>query len=435
MKIAVIGTGISGNLVARLLADDHDVAVYEAGAHIGGHAQTVEFEAFGGTWHADTGFMVFNDRTYPNFLRLLEMLGVPSQPSDMSFSVRCGRTGLEYQGSSLNGLFAQRSNFISPRFWFMLRDIVRFNEVASKAIENGDLEGAITVGDFLDRHRLGNDFRDRYLVPMVAAIWSARPLTVREFPAKFLLGFMRNHGLLQIRDRPEWKTVPGGSRVYVQRLVAPLLDRIRLNCAVQSVTRQADHVKIRTEDGDEKRFDRVVLAVHADQALRLLTDATSTEREVLGAFPYQTNEAVLHTDVGVLPRRRRAWASWNYYVSDESGEPATITYDLSRLQRLATPRPVLLTLNRTAGVDSRQVLRRLIYEHPAYSQASIAAQTRFHEINELRRTYFCGAYWGYGFHEDGVNSALAVAAYFGKSLETCRVVSMKDRSRTAVLSQ
>ena len=429
MRIAVIGTGISGNLVARLLAAEHDVHMFEADNYVGGHAQTVPFEAFGSHWQADTGFMVFNGRTYPNFVRLLDKLGIAAQPSDMSFSVSCARTGLEYQGSSLSGLFAQRSNLWKPRFYRMLVDVVRFNGAACRAMQLGQLDDGTSVGEFLDQQRLGEAFRAHYL-----AIWSAQPASIFDFPAKFLLGFMGNHGLLQLRDRPQWKTVAGGSGAYVEKLVAPVRDRIRLSSAVHSVTRHEDHVQLETTRGDRDRFDQVVLAVHADQALAMLTDASGEEREILAAFPYQPNEAVLHTDTSLLPHRRRAWASWNYHLSDQTGEPATLTYDLSRLQQLGTPLPVLLTLNRTEASDRRKIIQRIVYSHPTYSRASIAAQLRFDEINGRRRTYYCGAYWGYGFHEDGVNSALAVAGYFGKNLESCTVVSMKDTSGTAAMS-
>lgn len=430
MRIAVIGTGISGNLVARLLNSKHDVHVYEASSHIGGHALTVDFEAFGSCWQADMGFMVFNDRTYPNFINMLDQLGVSAQPSDMSFSVSCRRTGVEYQGSSLNGLFAQRRNLVSPQFHRMLADIVRFNRASWRWIAAGDLESEVTVGEFLDRQRLGRAFRSYYLMPMVAAIWSADPATVIDFPARFLLGFMRNHGLLQLRNRPQWKTIAGRSRSYVDRLVAPFRDRIRLNCPVRSVARQADHVLVRTNAGETRRFDEVVFAAHSDQVLAMLDDPTPDERRLLGAFPYQANEAVLHTDLSILPRRRRAWASWNYHLPEQLSDTATLTYDLSRLQRLGTPAPVLLTLNRTDQIDPRKVIRVFHFDHPAYSCASVAAQQQFQVINGRNRTHFCGAYWGYGFHEDGVNSALAVARNFNLTIESCTAASTRDEFPT-----
>ncbi len=431
MKIAIVGTGVSGNLVARLLDTQHEVHVFEANGYIGGHSNTVDFEVFGRSWKADTGFMVFNDHTYPHFIELLQRLGVASQDSDMSFSVSCRRTGMEYQGSSFNGLFAQRSNLIKPRFYRMLADVLRFNRVSVHALAAGELECGISVGDFLNEHRMGKAFRSHYLVPMVAAIWSADPDSVFGFPAKFLIGFMRNHGLLQLRDRPQWKTIVGGSRTYVDRLVAPFRDRIRLNCPVESVTRHPDHVTLKPSGGEEERFDQVVFASHADQTLEMLADPTPVETETLGAFPYRTNEAVLHTDVSLLPKRQRAWASWNYHLSERDDHPATLTYDLSRLQRLGTPEPVLLTLNHTDAINPKSVIHTLQYAHPAYSGASIDAQQRFDAINGTCRTYFCGAYWGYGFHEDGVNSALAVANYFDQTLESCTAVFTKDELHTA----
>ena len=345
----------------------------------------------------------------------------------------CGANvrGWEYEGSSLNGLFAQRANLLRPRFHRMLVDIVRFNRLATRAAETGALDDGMPVGEFLDACRVATAFRDCYLVPMVAAIWSARPESILDFPARFLVGFMRNHGLLQVRDRPQWRTIAGGARNYVERLVQPLRDRIRLNAPVTGVSRFSDHVEVRTEQGGTERFDQVVIAAHADQALAMLADASPDEREILSAFPYQTNEAVLHTDTSLLPRRRRAWASWNYHRADDTSQAVTVTYDLTRLQRLGTPTPILLSLNRSSAVAPEQTLQKIIYRHPAYTRDSIAAQRRFDEINGVRRTYFCGAYWGYGFHEDGVNSALAVAKYFGKTLDSCTAASTKDESRIA----
>ncbi|MHB0959764.1 MAG: NAD(P)/FAD-dependent oxidoreductase [Pirellulaceae bacterium] len=433
MKIAVIGSGISGNLVARMLHAEHDVHLLERNGYVGGHANTVDYQLGGQQGRADTGFMVFNHRTYPNFVRMLQWLGVESQASDMSFSVQCERTGWEYQGSSLNGLFAQRVNLLRPRFHRMLYDIVRFNRRATQAAAHGTLEDGRSVGEFLDACGVSQAFREYYLVPMVAAIWSARPESILDFPARFLVGFLRNHGLLQVRDRPQWRTITGGARNYVERLVQPLRDRIRLNFPVTGVTRFSDHVEIRTVQGETERFDQVVMAVHADEALAMLADASPEERTILSAFPYQTNEAVLHTDTSLLPRRRRAWASWNYHRAADRSQAVTVTYDLTRLQQLGTPVPLLLSLNRSAAIAPKRILREIRYRHPAYTGDSIQAQRRYDEISGVRRTFFCGAYWGYGFHEDGVNSALAVAKYFGKTLNSCTAASMKDESRIAAI--
>lgn len=421
MKIAVIGTGISGMLAARLLAGDHDVHVFEANDYLGGHTNTIEVEAFGQLYTLDTGFMVFNHRTYPNFLRMLRLLDVAEQESDMSFGVRCLRTGLEYQGSSLGGLFAQRRNLVRPAFYRMLLDILRFNREALDLVERD--EETISLGEFLDRHRFSRQFTDHYLLPMGASIWSARPQAFGEFPARFILRFFHNHGLLTVRGHPQWKTVSGGARTYVQALMGPLSDQVRLGSRVTSVSRHEDHVIVSTPGQPPERFDAVVMASHADQTLGMLSDVSAAEKEILGAFPYQENEAVVHTDVSLLPRRSRAWASWNYTIPLEEDTPVVLTYNLNRLQRHESPRPICLTLNHADAINPTQVLRRIVYHHPVYTASALAAQERYSEINGNRKTYFCGAYWGHGFHEDGVNSALAVGKCFGKELDSCTAAS------------
>jgi predicted NAD/FAD-binding protein len=425
MRIAIIGAGISGNLAARLLHPDHDIHVFEADSHIGGHARTVDFDAWGRSRSVDVGFMVFNERTYPIFRRLLRELDVPAQDSDMSFSVRCQRTGLEYQGSSLNGLFAQRRNLLRPAFWNMLREIARFNREALAWLQQSDEE--IPLGEFLDRGRYASAFVDHYLVPMTAAVWSAPPGRIREFPARYLLAFFRNHGIFELRNRPAWKTVHGRSRAYVDALVAPFRDRIRLNSAVARIERRADHVVVQPKRGEAERFDHVVLAVHSDQALWMLADADRLEREILGAIAYQPNEAVLHFDESLLPRRRRAWASWNYHIPADEQAFVSVTYDLCRLQRVDAPRPILLTLNPSQPIRPDTVIERLAFHHPQYDGRSLAAQRRRVEINGRRRTWFCGAYWGYGFHEDGARSAVEVALGFGQPFERCKVACTKER--------
>lgn len=348
MRIAVIGTGISGSLVARLLASRHEVQVFEANEYLGGHTNTVDFELSGRRFSVDTGFMVFNERTYPNFCRLLRMLDVESQETDMSFSVRCERNDLEYQGSSLNGLFAQRRNLARPSFYRMIRDILRFNR---QSLEVLDWDEPVSLGDYLSLRCYGREFVQQYLLPMSAAIWSSRAGRVLDFPARFLIAFFRNHGLLQIRDRPQWKTITGGARNYVDRLMGPLSDRIGLSCPIRSVIRHEDHVLVQPTDASVEIFDQVVFASHADQTLEMLVDADATERRILRAFPYQRNHAVLHTDVSLMPRRRRAWASWNYHIPPHDHRPVSVTYDLCRLQNHASPQKILLTLNNTDAVD------------------------------------------------------------------------------------
>lgn len=435
MRIAIVGSGISGSLVARLLHSQHDVTLYEAADYVGGHANTVRVEIGGKSVFVDTGFMVFNRVTYPSFCRLLEMLEVESQPSDMSFSVSCDRTGLEYQGSSLNGLFAQRSNLIRPSFYRLLSDILRFNRVGTKAFEQNSLLAHESVGGFLERHGFGAWLVSHYLVPMTAAIWSGRPESIMDFPAHFLLGFFHNHGLMRILDRPKWRTIMGGSQTYVARLLAPLKDRILLDSPVESIRRTGRGVEVVNAHGVE-RFDQVVLATHADQSLQLLSDPSEAESDILSKFPYQQNNAILHTDLHQLPSRRQAWASWNYRVASSHLPNATVTYDLNRLQRLGLESPLLLTLNPVQSPCEQKVIRRFQYHHPCYSCDSVIAQKQHAVISGLKqRTHYCGAYWGYGFHEDGVRSAVTVANHFGIDLESCKVAFTKAPSRTVVSCQ
>jgi uncharacterized protein len=417
MKIAVIGTGISGMLAARLLARDNDLHAFEANNYVGGHTNTVTFEASGKRYAVDTGFMVFNDRTYPNFIRMLGLLGISGRWSDMSFSVRCDKSGLEYQGGSLNGLFAQRRNLFRPSFYRMLRDILRFNRSARELLREED--DGLEMGEYLTRGRYSRQFIDHYLVPMGAAIWSARPDRFLHFPARFLVRFFENHGLLSVHDHPRWQTVVGGAAKYVEALTKPYAGKIRLNCPVVSIVRHKDRVMVTPQNGEAERFDCVVLAAHADQSLALLSDAAPAERELLSAFPYQRNDTVLHTDSSLLPRCRRAWASWNYHIPRADGRPVALTYNLNLLQGQQSPDPICVTLNAAQSLDEQKIIRRIEYHHPTYSRAAVFAQKRFAEINGINRTYFCGAYWGYGFHEDGVKSALAVGEYFGRRLESC----------------
>ena len=406
MRVCVVGTGISGLVAARGLHREHDLTVLEAGDRIGGHTNTVDVDSDSGALAVDTGFIVFNEATYPHFCALLRDLGVAWQESDMSFSLRCDATGLEYNGTNLNGLFAQRSNLLRPLYWRMLKDIARFYREAPKILERPD--DGTTLGQYLERGGYSPLFVEKHLMPMGAAVWSATPQTMRDFPLRFLVQFFHNHGFLRVEGRPQWLVVKGGSREYVKRLVEPFRDRIRLGTPVVQVQRTPSGVRVRSAQGDEGLFDRVVLATHADTSLRMLSDATPLEREVLGAFEFQRNDAVLHTDARLLPRRRRAWASWNYHVTDPVSELPTVTYWMNSLQRLASDTPYLLTLNRSDDIDQSKVLRSFVYHHPIFSTRTVVAQRRHAEVDGVNGVHFCGAYWRNGFHEDGVQSALAV---------------------------
>lgn len=412
MKIAIVGSGIAGLTVAHHLHAEHDITVFEAADWIGGHTHTVDVETPRGTLAIDTGFIVFNEHTYTEYCKLLRELGVAWQASDMSFSVHCAASGLEYNGTDMNGLFAQRRNLVRPRFWGMLRDIKRFYQEAPRVLQAGADE--LTLGEFLTAGGYGEWFIDKHLIPMGAAVWSATRATMWAFSMRFLVQFFHNHGFLQVHDRPQWLTVVGGSRAYVERLTAPFADRIHLNTPIAAVRRGADGVQLVTKDGGEHTFDRVVLATHGDTSLRLLTDADATERAVLSAFRTQPNEVTLHTDARQMPTTRRAWASWNYHIG-KSALP-TVTYWMNRLQNLDTERDYFVSLNRDADIDPTQVVRRFVYRHPVFSPEAVAAQQRHAEIDGRNRVHFCGAYWRYGFHEDGVVSGLEVVRNFGRAI-------------------
>jgi predicted NAD/FAD-binding protein len=409
VKIAIIGTGIAGNTAAYYLHRDHDITVFESAAHVGGHTNTVEVDDNGATLAIDTGFIVFNDRTYPNFARLLDELGQPSQPTTMSFSVRAENGSLEYNGASLNALFAQRLNILRPPFYRMVRDILRFNRQAPDVVN--DLDSGETVGEFVLKHGYGQQFLQCYLVPMAAAIWSSEPVAVQDMPIRFLLQFFHNHGLLQLKDRPTWRVVTGGSREYVRKMSAPYKDRIRLGSPVREIARRPGHVEIATDTMGLERFDAVFIACHSDQALRLLKDPSAPEQEVLGDIHYQHNSAVLHTDASIMPRRRRAWAAWNYHLPADGGRTVAVSYNMNILQRLSSTTQYCVTLNCDDLIDPDKVLRKVDYEHPVFTARAVRAQARQAELNR-GRSFYCGAYWRNGFHEDGVVSALAALEHF-----------------------
>ncbi len=409
MRIGIIGTGVSGLVCAHMLHDDHELVVFEASEQAGGHANTVHMETDTGAHDLDTGFIVFNDRNYPMFERLLEELAVPTQPSQMSFGVSDG-VDFEYSSTSPNGLFASRGHVLTPSFHRMIADLVRFNRDALRLLAS---EEDPSLGDWLVRQRYSRAFVEGLIVPQASAVWSADPAQMWSFPARFLIEFFDNHGMLGFRNRPRWRTIAGGSRTYVDALTRPWRERIRLSTPVTEVARHPDHVTVSSRGCEPERFDAVVIATHSDQALALLADPSERERELLGAIPYQDNEAVLHTDRSLLPRRRRAWASWNYHLEERVAGRCTVTYHLNRLQSLRAEREYCVTLNRTEAIDPERIIRTIQYAHPVFTPASIAAQSRHHEISGRNRTHYCGAYWGWGFHEDGVRSALRTVREFG----------------------
>ena len=413
MKIAIIGSGIAGNTIAHHLHQHHDITVFEANSHVGGHTHTHDIEIFGNNYAIDTGFIVFNDRTYPQFIDLLDSLKVAWQPSQMSFSVRNETSGLEYNGTSLNSLFAQRRNLFKPSFYGMIRDILRFNK-QSVALLNSDDE--IKLGDYLLNNGYKPAFINEYIVPMGAAIWSTDAAKMMDFPARFLVRFFHHHGMLTVNNRPQWRTISGGSARYVEKLSAAFSHKIRLNTPIVSVVRQDDSVKIKPKHGDEETFDYVFFACHSDEALKILNaNSTLLERDILGAIPYQENTVYLHHDISLLPKRKLAWAAWNYHVTAQPSNKVLVTYNMNILQNITSPQPILVTLNHTNFINPAKVIKRLKYTHPVFTIAGAAAQARHAEISGHNRTGYAGAYWRNGFHEDGVLSAQAALKHFEAS--------------------
>jgi uncharacterized protein len=407
MRIAVIGSGISGLASAWLLSREHAVTLFEANDYFGGHTHTHAIEHEGQSLQVDSGFIVFNPAHYPLLTKLFAELGVATQPTTMSFSARNAASGLEYNATNLDTLFCQRRNLLSPRFWGMLRDLLRFYREAPALLTTAG-QGP-TLGNYLAAGRYGTAFRDEHLLPMAAALWSAPASRILEFPAQYLVRFMANHQMLQLRDRSVWRVVSGGSASYVRALRGRWRVDERLSCPVRSVRRGPGGVQTVSAAGTE-HFDRVVLACHSDQSLDLLADPSDREREILGAISYQDNDAALHTDATLLPTNRKAWAAWNAFVPATPSEVCTVSYCMNLLQGLTSREPLVVTLNRSSAIDPAKMLRRMSYRHPVYTQASVAAQSRRAEIQGVRRTWFAGAYWGWGFHEDGIRSAVDVCA-------------------------
>jgi uncharacterized protein len=418
MRIAIVGAGVSGLVAAHLLHREHEIVVYEANAYAGGHTNTVRVHGEHDTHEVDTGFIVMNDRNYPLFTRLLDRLGVSRQPTQMSFSVKGEEDDFEYAGTP-GGLFAQRSNLTSPRFGRMIFDLVRFNRRLGRVMSEEDRGESLT--DFLARGRYSRAFIERLIVPQVSAVWSADPGQMGSFPIRFLAEFFANHGMLGFRDRPIWSTIAGGSARYVEALSLPFRDRIRLASPVRSISRTPTHVAIAACDAggahDTQLFDQVVIATHSDQALRMLADPSAREARLLGAIPYQHNEAVLHTDSRLLPRRPAARAAWNYHLLREPKPVSTVTYYMNHLQRLRADVDFCVTLNRSEAIDPSKVIRTIDYAHPVFTPTGVAAQAEHRSISGLDgRTHYCGAYWGWGFHEDGVRSAVRACEPFGVTL-------------------
>lgn len=410
MRIAVVGSGIAGLASAWLLSRQHEVVLFEGNDYLGGHTHTHDIELEGRNFAVDTGFIVHNRAHYPLLARMFDELGVGTQPTTMSFSVHSQASGVEYNATSLDGLFCQRRNLVSPRFLGMVRDLFRFYRLAPQLLETDD--PGPTLGEYLARHGFGDAFCDEHLVPMASALWSSPSPQILEFPARHLVQFMANHQMLQVRGRPQWRVVTGGSASYVRALQRRWRVEVRLRSPVRLLRRDAEGVEVFT-DARLERFDHVVVACHSDQALALLADADTRETEILGAIAYQDNDVVLHTDARLLPRQRKAWAAWNAHVPRDPADACTVSYCMNLLQGLPAPQPLVVTLNRTAAIDPERILRRMRYQHPVYTTASVAAQARRAEIQGHRRTWFAGAYWGWGFHEDGIRSAVDVAHALG----------------------
>ena len=416
MKVAIIGSGISGLTTGYLLSRNNDITMFEKNDYIGGHTHTHDIEYEGKNWAIDSGFIVYNERTYPNFIKLLDQLGVERQITRMGFSVKSESNDLEYAGHSLNGLFAQRSNLIRPSFIRMLRNMKRFNQEARRDLLAIDPE--TTLGEYLLSNNYSNAFIQHYIIPIGAAIWSTTPNDMMDIPAVFFIRFFENHGLLQINDRPNWWVIKGGSKTYVEKITSHFKDKIRLSTPVKNVKREKDSITVHfgDEGENEEAFDAIVFATHSDQSLEILDQPTKDEEEILGSIKYQSNNAVLHFDDSILPQRKLAWSSWNYLLDHDQSKPVALTYNMNIIQGLACSRTYCVTLNSQDLIDSEKIIKYLNYEHPLFTLPSINAQKQKNKISGENNTYYCGAYWRNGFHEDGVVSALDVCSHFGETL-------------------
>ncbi|MGI9130753.1 MAG: NAD(P)/FAD-dependent oxidoreductase [Candidatus Methylopumilus sp.] len=408
MKIAIIGSGISGNTLAYYLNPHHQITLFESNDRVGGHSHTHQINLFNQKISVDTGFIVFNKKTYPHFLKLLHELKVPYENSAMSFSVKDSQKDFEYNGTNLNALFAQRKNLINPRFYKMIREILRFNK-SSVMLLNKDEE--ISLGEYLEQENYSDFFKKYYILPMGSAIWSSNIKTMMQFPAKFFIQFFNNHGMLNINDRPQWLTISGGSINYVEKITQSFGKKIKLSQNIKYVDRKNDHIAIHFHDQIEK-FDWIFFACHSDEALKLIKSPSLQEKNILKAIPYNDNEVILHYDDNFMPKRKLAWAAWNYHINNSDISPASLTYNMNILQNLKARVPILVTLNPQQKINKKKIIKTLTYAHPQYSLRSIEAQSNHHLISGVNRTSFAGAYWGNGFHEDGVKSAIDAIQQF-----------------------
>ena len=416
MKIAIVGSGISGLTCAYLLNREHDITVFEKNDYVGGHTHTHEIEYDGEVLSVDSGFIVYNEWTYPNFIKLLDQLGVERQLTRMGFSVKSEKNNLEYAGHSLNGLFAQRSNFLRPSFMRILFSMKRFNAEARDDL--GRLDPQITLGQYLTSKNYPREFIQHYIIPIGAAIWSTVPQQMMDVPAVFFIRFFENHGLLQVVNRPNWWVISGGSKKYVEKMIYDFKGKIRLSTPVKNVKRGIDNITVKFGSSvlENEKFDSIIFACHSNQSLAMLDSPSKQEEEVLGAIKYQRNDALLHFDDSILPKRKNAWSSWNYLLDEDVNRAVALTYNMNILQSLKSDRTFCVSLNSGDLIDQSKVIKHLNYEHPLFTLSSVDAQGRKHEISGKNNTYYCGAYWRNGFHEDGVISALDVCKDFGQSL-------------------
>ena len=411
-NIAIIGSGISGLTSAYLLSRYHNVHLYEKNDYIGGHTHTHELIENSNKLNVDSGFIVYNENTYPNFIKLLDTLKVERQHTEMGFSVKSNIGDFEYAGNSLRSFFAQKSNILKPKFWKMTFDIIRFNKIASNDHEK---KINLSLKEYLNKYSFSKSFAKNYILPMGAAIWSTSPKLMLDMPAYFFIRFFKNHGLLKIADRPQWWVIKNGSNQYVKEIIKPFINHIHLNSKIDTISRKDGKVYIGTKD-KIKKYDSIVISTHSNQALNLLSDPTTDEKNILGNIKYQKNTALIHTDVSILPKRKLAWSSWNYLINQDSNQLVTLTYNMNILQNLKSNKTYCVTINNTKKLNPDKIIKEIIYHHPLFTESSVKAQKQKAIICGCNNTYYTGAYWGYGFHEDGVNSALDVCSKFGIKL-------------------